>query len=344
MPHTTIPGFPPRRGARLELLHPLAAGSRSRIWVARHPAFVAEVAVKIVDPADCNDPLVVAKLRRSATVATAVRCPHVVAHLDQGTTVRGAPFVVMELLSGETLADWIDRAGPLPLSDVLSVVGQAALALEACHRAGFIHRDVKPSNLFLAQRPAGMLKLLDLGSAWTHDDGPSAAVFGGTPLYMSPELLSGAAPDPADDLWSLAVVAYEAMTGRAPFAAESYVRLVASVRERSYAPPSELRSELDAAIDAWFERATHRRRSNRFRDADELAGALREAVAGLPAQRVEPPPASQPPRSGRYSYIAELAPRRATRRRSGVVPVEESKATSQPDRADDQGAPGPNSA
>jgi serine/threonine-protein kinase len=167
------------------------------------------VAVKVIDPALLDDPDFRARFRAEATAAAALSHPRVVTVHDYGEE-DGTPYIVMELLDGETLADRLGR-GPLPPGEAAAVCGQIAAALAAAHEAGLVHRDVKPANVCLTRDG---VKVLDFGIAARGESRPDL----GTPAYLAPEQLSRNPVTPAADVFALGVVIFEALTGRRPYA------------------------------------------------------------------------------------------------------------------------------
>jgi serine/threonine-protein kinase len=199
------------------------------VWVADHLTLRTEVVVKFMSEAIASDPVATARFWHEAAAAAAVKSPHVVQMLDHGFTPNGTAFIVMELLDGEDMSHCLARDPVMPLGELSLIVTQACKALTRCHASGVIHRDIKPDNIFLCSTddPEPFVKLLDFGVAKLQggaagDQGQlrmtQTGVVVGTPYYMSPEQAVGSPPvDHTTDLWSLAVVAYEAMTGRRPF-------------------------------------------------------------------------------------------------------------------------------
>jgi serine/threonine-protein kinase len=185
----------------------------------------------------------------------------------------------MEYLEGESIAARLTRLPGPKLSELASWMTQAAIALDYAHARGFLHRDVKPSNLFLCGTgSACTLKMLDFGivkSLHEADAGDNTVV--GSPGYLSPEQARGSALDHTTDLWSLAAVIYRAVTAVEPFAASSLAEVVERVCERPVAPPTSLVAALPPALDGFFERAFRREPTERFRSGAELA----EALAGI---------------------------------------------------------------
>ena len=209
-----------------KILSPLGKGAMGEVFVAEDVRLGRRVAVKVL-PADlCCDPAAVERFEREARIVSALNHPNICTLHDIGEHF-GAQFMVMELLEGETLGERLAR-GPLDLDDLLTFGADVASALDAAHRQGVVHRDVKPANLFVMA--AGAIKVLDFGVAKLSDaaGGLDATRAGsdqltsvgtaiGTVAYMSPEQARGEAIDGRSDLFSLGVVNYEMATGRSPF-------------------------------------------------------------------------------------------------------------------------------
>jgi serine/threonine-protein kinase len=259
----------------------------ANLWVARHLALDTEVVAKILGTAADADSAGRQRFLREARLAARVSSLHVVRILDSGvgaTAVGDRPFLVMELLRGEDLAARISRKGRLSVAETMTVVEHIALALEKAHGMGIAHRDVKPSNVFLVEGPGGFVaKLIDFGIAKDdsepHVELTRAGSLMGTPPYMSPEQVVGAADiDSRCDLWSLAVVAYSCLTGRLPFDGDTFGAVCVAIHAGRFDPPSVARSELSPRIDAFFARALCRTLELRYRGARELSEAFRAAT------------------------------------------------------------------
>jgi serine/threonine-protein kinase len=188
----------------------------------------------------------------------------------------------MEYLPGMSLGDLVERHGPLPPGRAVYLLRQVALALEEAHEAGLIHRDIKPSNIFAARR-GGMddvAKLLDFGlvrpaatasSARTSDDWQIL----GTPLYMSPEQATTSRPlDARSDIYSLGAVAYFLLTGKPPFDAATAIEAIAAHARDPVVPPSQIREQVPADLDAVVLRCLAKDPTERFPDAESLENAL----------------------------------------------------------------------
>ena len=206
---------------RMEAL--LAAGGMGEVWAARDLLLDRAVAVKVLGGALAGDGRAAERLRREARAAGRLEHPNITRVLDLGEH-DGRPYLVMELLEGESLAARMDRTGPMPPAEAARIVAAVADALEAAHRAGVVHRDVKPGNVFLTA--AGEVKVLDFGIASAAGD--TIITTGdliGTAAYLAPERALGHRATPAADIYALGVVLYELLAGHRPFPAGSDVEL-----------------------------------------------------------------------------------------------------------------------
>jgi serine/threonine-protein kinase len=201
----------------------LATGGMGEVWAAHDLLLDRPVAVKVLGGALAGDGRAAERLRREARAAGRLEHPSIARVLDLGEH-DGRPYLVMELLEGESLATRIDRAGPMPPDEAARVVAAVADALEAAHAAGVVHRDVKPGNVFLTS--AGEVKVLDFGIAWcAHDAALTTGELLGTAAYLAPERVLGHRATPAADIYALGVVLYELLAGHRPFDADSEVEL-----------------------------------------------------------------------------------------------------------------------
>lgn len=251
------------------------------VWRAHHAGLDREVAVKVVST-EGRDGQNLARLRREARLAARLSCPHVVRVMDVGEH-EGRPYLVMERLVGASLAERLEGGQRLAPAEVAELLRQLAIALEAAHREGIVHRDVKPANVFLLAGDRLSVKLLDFGVARSAEPASALTQTGamvGTVHYMSPEQLRGGPVDAGADLWALAVVAYRALTGRLPFAGATVAEVAMAVERGGFAPPSSVVAGLGPTVDAWFKRALCRNRRLRFTHPGELAEAFAEALVG----------------------------------------------------------------
>ncbi len=262
---------------RYRLIEPLAVGGMGAVWRAHNQLLDAEVAVKVMVRL-ASDPTGVALQRahREARLAAQLRHPAVCATIDFGISDRGDPVVVSELLHGEGLDEVLESEGPLSTTRAGQLLLPVLDGLAAAHSKGIVHRDVKPSNIFLARDEAGNLqpKLIDFGIARGLSDKQRITVAGlvcGTPDYMSPEQASGSNDvDWRSDLWSVCVSLYELVSGRVPFEANNYNAVMFAVIHRPYAHLGALGAE-DHDFLAIIERGLSKDRAARFQSARELA-------------------------------------------------------------------------
>ena len=277
----------------LRLVRELGRGGMARVWVADHLTLRTQVAVKFLAADLVEDEHTRARFFREASASAQVKSPHVVQVLDHGVAPDGTPFIVMELLEGRDLAEVIAKRKRLTVREVAAIVRQIAHALTKAHALGIVHRDIKPENVFLCDTSDDggfgdgepMVKLLDFGIAKggthlakTDLAATQSGMLIGTPEYMSPEQLFGGEIDAAVDLWSLAVVAFYALTGTLPFEGQSMGALGLAVHRGPTVRPSDLEPTIPDAIDDWFFRACAREKSARFPSARALSEALHLAA------------------------------------------------------------------
>ena len=223
-----------RLGGRYRMGALLATGGMGEVWAAHDLLLDRAVAVKVLGGALAGDGRAAERLRREARAAGRLEHPGIARVLDLGEH-DGRPYLVMELLEGESLAARIDRAGPMPPDEAARVVAAVADALQAAHAAGVVHRDVKPGNVFLTT--AGEVKVIDFGIAWSaHDAALTTGDLLGTAAYLAPERALGHRATPAADIYALGVVLYELLAGHRPFEASSEVEL--AMAHVNASPPS----------------------------------------------------------------------------------------------------------
>ncbi len=273
---------------KIKLVRPLGAGGMGSVWLADHLALHTQVVVKFIAADLARSKDAISRFEREAAAASQVKSPHVVQILDFGVSDRNSPFIVMELLEGCDLAQHIERFGRLELAHTGEITAQLCRALSRAHERGIVHRDIKPQNIFLCDAGSGELfvKLLDFGIAKGAaveklDESTKTGTLVGSPYYMSPEQLVGAKDiDFRTDLWSVAVVAFEAMTGTRAFEGETVGALAVRIHNDPLPIPSARCDSASSAVDAWFARACSRTPSERFGSAKELADAFIAAIGG----------------------------------------------------------------
>lgn len=211
-------------GGRYQLTSRIAIGGMGEVWQASDLVIGRTVALKILKDEYMGDPGFLERFRAEARHAALVNHEGIANVFDYGEE-EGSAFLVMELVPGEPLSAILDRDRTLPADKVLDIVAQTSAALHAAHQAGLVHRDIKPGNLLIT--PEGRVKITDFGIARIADQVPLTATgqVMGTVQYLSPEQASGQPAAPATDIYSLGIVAYEALAGRRPFTGESQVAI-----------------------------------------------------------------------------------------------------------------------
>jgi serine/threonine protein kinase len=271
----------------------LGEGGMAAVYLAEHPFIGRQVAVKLLHPSVTKAPDVVARFLNEAKAANAIGHPNIIDILDVGMLPDGMPYLIMELLKGESLAGRLERDRSLPVAAALDVAIQAASAVGAAHAAGIVHRDLKPANLFLTadlDKPArDRVKVLDFGIAklaGTVTGNQTKTTTGailGTPAYMSPEQSLGrsTAIDRRTDIYSLGVILHHALAGELPFMAEGFGEMMML---HITAPPPPLRTrnpQISAELEALVLRALAKRPEARFQSMAEIEAALKAEVVRL---------------------------------------------------------------
>jgi serine/threonine protein kinase len=301
----------------------IGEGAVGDVWRATHLELESPVAVKVATPrATRGGESCVARFLNETTLARRVDCEHVIRVLECRLSLDVGPYIVMDLVEGLDLFEHVARTGPLAVVEVATVVAQLCVALDALHAANVLHRDVKPENIVLATRGGRMrATLVDFGVAVDARAGVDAAEasIAGTPAYMSPERLGGTViADARDDLWSLAVVAYQCLVGRMPFDDTRLETLVAEVDRATFFPPSTLRADVPPALDVWFDRSFARAPAGRFPSAALMREALIDACSPLPLE--SPSYRWEAPRRGK-PRDSECRPIQRTTSRRRSVPT-----------------------
>ena len=272
----------------VRLVRQIGEGGMASVWLAHHVGLDTQVAVKLMSPALACHQAAVERFTREARSAARIHHPNVVQILDYGVPKEniGLPYIVMEYLEGTDLETRIHLRGRLTLEETASIVIQTARALDKAHELSIVHRDIKPENIFLTTDGEDLyVKVLDFGIAKLLGRGDvsvtNTGATLGTPTYMSPEqMLSAKNVDYKCDLWALAIVAYEALTGRKPFAGETYGAVCLAVNRGKFRLPSRYRRDVPVALDEWFMRALSRDPKRRYRSAREMGEAFIVALGG----------------------------------------------------------------
>lgn len=289
--HALVPEAGSVIGGKYRLRRPVGEGAMASVWSAVHETLGRPVAVKFIHARATQSEVLVARFMREARIAAAVQHRFVVDIFDFGKTQQGEPFMVMELLNGETLADRITRGPPIPAKQFVRMMEQCLTGLEAVHAAGIVHRDLKPENVFLNHDgDGGFPKLLDFGISRLDDsiNGERAdkltreGTVLGTPWYMSPEQVRGKSDlDHRTDLYSIGVIMYEALTGLLPFDSETIGDLMVMIATEPAIEVHRLRTDLPKELSDVVAKAMTKDRSRRFQSANTMRMALRRARGAL---------------------------------------------------------------
>ncbi|MGH7740897.1 MAG: protein kinase domain-containing protein [Candidatus Eiseniibacteriota bacterium] len=270
------PPGPNSKISHYRLIEPLGRGAMGEVWLAEDTQLPRKVAVKLLPPHLAEDAEAVDRLLREARAAASVDHPAVVTVYEAGLH-DGRPYLVMQRVEGETLAERLKR-GALPIGESLELARQISDALAEVHALGIVHRDLKPSNIVLSSRGP---KVLDFGVAAIKGSPQltAAGVALGTPLAMSPEQIKGLPPDNRSDLWAMGCLIYEMLTGRHPFAGPTFEAVANRVLNETPPPPSSLRSEIGSDLDYMVLKLLRKDPAHRYSRAEDLIADLSSCCA-----------------------------------------------------------------
>jgi len=323
---------------RYRLDERLGAGGMSTVFKALDTVLERPVAVKLLAEHLADDEAFVARFRREALAAARLQHPNIVQVFDSGLDEPSQRhYIVMEYVEGPSCADLIRDQGVLDIQQAVGIVRDACHGLDYAHRAGVVHRDVKPGNLLIS-KDTGAAKLADFGiaKAAEHTRITQVGSVLGTAAYLSPEQATGAESTPASDIYSLGVCAYQFLSGRLPHEYGSLTELALKQQSDSVQPIRAFRPEVPEALDRAIRVCLEREPAARYATALDMAEAVSagardddsqvtqmlertqalsaadpEATRALPRTRMEP----LPPRTGGMEPVPPVAPTRPPRER-----------------------------
>jgi tRNA A-37 threonylcarbamoyl transferase component Bud32 len=276
--------FEAKQLGQYRLVNLLGAGGMGEVHLAEHQLMKRPVAIKLIRPSKAADKQALARFEREVRATAKLSHWNTIEIFDYGQTEDGTFYYVMEYLPGLSLAELVEKHGPLPPARAIHLLMQTCDALSEAHNRGLIHRDIKPGNIFSAQRGGyyDVAKLLDFGLAKpiANDNTPiqltQEGSITGSPLYMAPEqALGDSEPDERSDIYSLGAVAYYILTGHPPFESDKAIKVILSHAHDVVVPPSRLRADLPADLEAVILRCLAKNPLDRY----ESTAALREALA-----------------------------------------------------------------
>lgn len=276
---------------RYELRELIGRGGMAEVHLGYDTRLSRIVAIKLLRSDIAGDPTFQARFRREATSAAALNHPSIVAVYDSGEeeltqpdgTRRVVPFIVMEYVEGHTVRELLGEGEAVPISEAVEITTGVLDALEYSHRAGIVHRDIKPGNIMLTQ--AGAVKVMDFGIARAVEDSAATVTqthaVVGTAQYLSPEQARGEVVDARSDLYSTGCLLYELLTGQPPFTGDSAVAIAYQHVREIPKPPSSIAADIPDSLDRVVLKALAKNRDDRYQDAAHMRADLLAAARGL---------------------------------------------------------------
>ena len=270
--------FKAQRFGQYHLKERLGAGAMGEVYRAEHLLLKRPCAIKLIRPDKVAHPNVLKRFEKEVKAMASLSHWNTAQVFDYGQTADGIFYYVMELLPGMSLADLVQKHGPLPAERAIYFLRQTCNALSEAHAVGFIHRDVKPANIFVSRRGGldDVVKLLDFGLVQQSSEGASNAgsPIAGTPHFMSPEQATGRDVTRTSDLYSLGATAYYILTGNPLFPNRKFTEVIVAHTNAAVIPPSRLVPQIPRDVEAVILKCLEKNPADRFQTAEELEQAL----------------------------------------------------------------------
>ena len=283
--------FPKVLAGRYEIREMIGRGGMAEVHLGYDRRLSRIIAIKLLRSDIAGDPTFQARFRREAQSAAALNHPSIVSVYDSGeeqvTTpngaVRSVPYIVMEYVEGHTVREFLGEGEAVPIPEAVEIVTGVLDALEYSHRAGIIHRDIKPGNIMLTS--TGAVKVMDFGIARAVEDSAATVTqthaVVGTAQYLSPEQARGEVVDARSDLYSTGCLLYELLTGKPPFTGDSAVAIAYQHVREIPRPPSSVAADVPESLDRVVLKALAKNRDDRYQDASHMRADLLAAARGL---------------------------------------------------------------
>ena len=300
---------------RYRIIRQLGEGGMGVVYEGEHVAIEKRFAIKVLKEEVSGQSEVVARFRQEARSASRIGHPNIVDVTDFGETPNGQAFFVMELMDGHDLALLLAREKALPVQRAVAIIRQVLKALDAAHKQGIVHRDMKPENIFLAKRGGEeVAKILDFGIAkitGTAKKGQrltQAGMIFGTPTYMSPEQAQGKDPDNGTDIYSVGVILWEMLAGRPPFTGENYMDVLS---QHVFAQPPPLNEanpgiSIPPGLEQVVLRAMAKERWARYQTAGEMLADIEKTLRSEPLGQPAPAPVVKEPPTTRKVLVPQV--------------------------------------
>ena len=276
-------------GERYEVVGRIGSGGMADVYKAKDTKLNRFVAVKVMKPEFANDSSFISKFRREAQAAAGLANPNIVNVYDVGED-QGIYFIVMELVEGITLKEYIAKKGKLSVREATSIAIQVCMGLAAAHNQKIVHRDVKPQNIIISTD--GKVKVTDFGIARAASSNTISANAMGSVHYSSPEQVRGGYSDARADIYSVGITLYEMVTGRVPFDGETTVAIAIKHLQDEMEPPTKFTPDLPVSLEQIIYKCTQKSVDRRYQSMDDVIADLKRSLMEPDGQFVQLTPLS----------------------------------------------------